>query len=68
MMIKLFCLGGVILATLTVSAKDVATTSAERGASGHGANLEGGSAPSLLATNTIRTTDKLSLGRTILNP
>lgn len=66
-MIRLAYLCAFIFVTLTGHARNVAQTYAQLCASCHGPELKGGSAPSLITTDTLKTTDELSLVGTILN-
>ncbi len=65
-MIRLTLVCTLMLTPVTGLSRNVAELYSEMCASCHGTNFEGGAAPSLLATNTVRTTDELVLVRTIL--
>ena len=66
-MIRLALVCTLMLIPITGQARNVAEIYSEMCASCHGIKLEGGSTPSLLVTDTIQTTDELSLVRTILD-
>lgn len=65
-MIRLALVCTLMLTPIIGKPKNVAEVYSAMCASCHGANLEGGSAPSLLATDRIQTTDELTLVHTIL--